>query len=705
MSVALNVFTIAAVSFGAFFFLAGTVGLLRFPDTLTRLHALTKADNLGLGLIMRGITLALLVAGIGIAAIIAGGVWRTGDALTYLSGGWAPPLGIKLRADGLSAAMIVVTSIVILATGLCAPHEFCVPRGTPETRASLCFWILLLSVWAAMNAVFLGNDFFNLYVALELVTFAGVPLVCLSGSPATLTAALRYLLFALIGSALYLLGAVLLYGSYGTLDIGLLIAYSTVAQIGYLFLIFPLAAEPNALAGGMFQAISHAFAKAAMFMAAGLMAGVLGHDRIADLRGIGRALPVTVFAFGLAALSLVGVPPSGGFFTKCLLLSASNDAGQWWWATVILAGGLLAGGYMFRALVPALAAPSQYVILSLLITGFGMKIALLPMHFWMPLSYTASPIPAAAVLSGAAVKAGVIGLIRFLPFGMALPGWGGLLTIVGLCGAFYGVGVGVTQNNPKTVLAYSSVSQMGFLVAVLGMGLSVGDASVAPLAAFYAANHVLVKGALFLAVGVAALTASQRIGIAVVPGVVVALGLAGLPLTGGALAKLAVKDPLGYGAAGTLATLSASGTTLLMLHFLHRLVLTAGRDPAEAAAARLVAPWLAMAVASVAVPWILYPFAGIGSLSNALGPAALWKVLWPILLGGVLAVGLRRWGHRLPRIPEGDVVAASGVAARAAAASGAALERADSLLRQWAIASLLLLMVAILLATAMLAGS
>ena len=134
----------------------------------------------------------------------------------------------------------------------------------------------------------------------------------------------------------------------------LLIAYSTVAQIGYLFLIFPLAAEANALAGGMFQAISHAFAKAAMFMAAGLMAGVLGHDRIADLRGIGRALPVTVFAFGLAALSLVGVPPSGGFFTKWLLLSASFAAGQWWWAAVILAGGLLAGGYMFRALAPAL---------------------------------------------------------------------------------------------------------------------------------------------------------------------------------------------------------------------------------------------------------------------------------------------------------------------------------------------------------------
>jgi len=55
MSYLLDIFTIAAVSGGAFFFLAGTVGLLRFPDALTRLHALTKADNLGLGLVVLGL--------------------------------------------------------------------------------------------------------------------------------------------------------------------------------------------------------------------------------------------------------------------------------------------------------------------------------------------------------------------------------------------------------------------------------------------------------------------------------------------------------------------------------------------------------------------------------------------------------------------------------------------------------------------------
>ena len=77
-------------------------------------------------------------------------------------------------------------------------------------------------MWGALNAVFLGDDLFNLYVALELLTFAAVPLVCLDGRAETLAAALRYLLFALLGSVLYLLGAVLLYGAYGTLDIVLL---------------------------------------------------------------------------------------------------------------------------------------------------------------------------------------------------------------------------------------------------------------------------------------------------------------------------------------------------------------------------------------------------------------------------------------------------------------------------------------------------
>ena len=134
-----------------------------------------------------------------------------------------------------------------------------------------------------------------------------------------------------------------------------------------MFLMFPLAGRPEtghpwstaAWTGGVLQAISHAFAKAAMFMAAGLIAEALGHDRIAGLAGIGRALPITVFAFGLGGLSLMGLPPSGGFVAKAMLLTAAVAENQWWWALVVLAGGLLAGGYVFLVLARALADSNE----------------------------------------------------------------------------------------------------------------------------------------------------------------------------------------------------------------------------------------------------------------------------------------------------------------------------------------------------------
>ncbi len=334
-----------------------------------------------------------------------------------------------------------------------------------------------------------------------------------------------------------------------------------------------------------------------------------------------------------------------------------------------------------------------------------MKMALLPLHFWMPLTYTAAPIPAAAVLSGAGVKAGVIGMIRFLPFVVAVPDWGNVLVVIGLAGAFFGVAVGITQSNPKSVLAYSSVSQMGFLASVLGMGLVAGDAGVASIAAFYGAHHVLVKGGLFLAIGVAAATGRSRFPIFVLwPAALIALGLAGLPLTGGALAKLAAKDPLGSGIVGTLATLSAAGTTLLMLHFLRCLTAQVNADAHKSASFRLVLPWLVMAAAAVAVPWATYAFAGAGSLADVVEPKALWKTLWPLLVGAALFFALQRWGRNLPGIPNGDIAALGERISRLAGAVGAEFERTDGWLRRWPVAGVCLVAVAIAITMAMLAG-
>jgi formate hydrogenlyase subunit 3/multisubunit Na+/H+ antiporter MnhD subunit len=372
-------------------------------------------------------------------------------------------------------------------------------------------------------------------------------------------------------------------------------------------------------------------------------------------------------------------------------------------AFVFMAAATPDGSLLIRDAVAALpASPWRDAALTLLILGFGLKVGLVPLHVWMPLAYTAAPIPAAAVLSGAAVKAGVIGFIRFLPLGFAMPEWGEALAAAGLFSAFYGVLVGITQENPKTVLAYSSVSQMGLLAAALGMGLAAGDTGAALGASFAASHHVLVKGGLFLAIGVAA-TVGPRLWPVLIPAAVLALGLGGLPLTGGALAKLALKAQLDEGVVGTLATFAAAGSTLLMLHFLHRLTRTAPRDSQAGLAAGYAWPWLIMAFAAVAVPWALYPTAESGTLREALAPGTLWMALWPILIGGVLAVGLWRWGHRLPRIPEGDLVVVGETALRATIPWGEAMEQADGYLRQWPVASLTLLTLVIILGAAMMA--
>jgi len=373
-------------------------------------------------------------------------------------------------------------------------------------------------------------------------------------------------------------------------------------------------------------------------------------------------------------------------------------------AFVLLAAGSPEGSLAIRDAVAALpTSPWRDAARALLVLGFGLKIGLVPLHVWMPLTYAAAPIPVAAVLSGAAVNAGVIGLIRFLPFDAGLQDWGGALVAAGLISAFAGAAIGITQANPRTVLAYSSVSQMGLIAAVLGMGLAIGNAGAPNAAAFYAVHHALAKGGLFLAVGLAALTNAGRLWPVLLPAAGVALALAGLPLTGGALAKLAIKASLGEGLAGTLATLSAITSTLLMLHFVHCLT-RSGHTASQRMPPQLVICWLAVAFASIAVPWALYPAALGASLRDALAPGTIWEALWPLLVGAVLAIAFKQRAQELPRVPEGDVLAVVERAAPALRRAAASSERIDTWLRQWPVAGVLLLVLTIALAATLLAG-
>lgn len=406
-------------------------------------------------LIFRGFLAAAFAVSLTVSCVVLSGA---GPLTTHI-GGWMPPLGIALHVDRLAAVLLALTAVVMTGVGWFATVQL-----GPEAARADSFRIFFLATWSALAATFTLDDIFSLYVALELLTLAAVPLVSLGGSRATLEAAMRYLLFALLGSMFYLAGVGLLYGMFGTLSlpglaravpghaaavpvvglmiagllakgavfpfhfwlppahagapapasailsalvvkvtfflilrlwfdvlggkgpelfattvgclgaaaiifgsvvafrqekIKLLIAYSTVAQIGYLFLVFPLAGRDPAahhamITAGTLQLASHALAKTALFLAAGLLIAAAGSGRIRDLAGLGRHFPLLAIAVLASSLSLIGLPPSGGFRAKWMLLERAVLAGEWWWALVILTGGVLAAGYLSLLLGPLL---------------------------------------------------------------------------------------------------------------------------------------------------------------------------------------------------------------------------------------------------------------------------------------------------------------------------------------------------------------
>lgn len=305
------------------------------------------------------------------------------------------------------------------------------------------------------------------------------------------------------------------------------------------------------------------------------------------------------------------------------------------------------------------AIQSEHTTLTLVLitVGFGIKAGFLTLHFWLPLAHPAAPVPASAVLSGSMIKAGLLGWFRFLPLGQEAATSTGLVWIgLGLFAAFFSAAVGACRRNPKTVLAYSSISQMGIMMAGIGTGFMRPDAWPMILAALlvYAAHHGLAKGALFLGVSVAQGAGGRlavfgaRLGL-----LLPALALAGAPFTSGALAKVALKENLTVlpepwaGVVGLVLPLAAAGTTLLMVRFLLIAWPRTGQVPKTDAATQWL-PWGVAVAASLFGVWLL-PGA-MDWLLIKLTPAMLWKSFWPVLLGGLLA-----W--LLYRRPRGEPIA------------------------------------------------
>ncbi len=141
------------------------------------------------------------------------------------------------------------------------------------------------------------------------------------------------------------------------IDIKRMLAYSSVAQIGYMVLGIGFATVLG-VTGGMLHLFNHALIKAALFLAMGCVFYRMGSVRIEAMAGLGKRMPWTMAAFVGGGLSLIGVPLTAGFVSKWYLLLAALDSGMWWIAVFILISSLMAIVYVWRVVEVAYFSPS-----------------------------------------------------------------------------------------------------------------------------------------------------------------------------------------------------------------------------------------------------------------------------------------------------------------------------------------------------------
>lgn len=260
----------------------------------------------------------------------------------------------------------------------------------------------------------------------------------------------------------------------------------------------------------------------------------------------------------------------------------------------------------------------------LVFVGFGVKAGLVPLHAWLPRAYFAAPVAAVAVLSGAMSKAGVLGWLRHLPFGApATEALSMALLSLGVLTAFYGAIVGWVQTRARTALAFSSLSQMGYVGIIVATGMAPGAdaAATATAAVAFSVHHAITKLALFFAVDLleSASSRGRLRWIVLASSVYCGASLVGLPLTTGTLAKSQLKGlpgaPWADVATVTL-TLGGAATALLVVRFL---VLAWRQEPG--ALWRGPSSWIAWALAVFlcAIGGVFLPMA-LEQVGFVLGP-------------------------------------------------------------------------------------
>ena len=321
----------------------------------------------------------------------------------------------------------------------------------------------------------------------------------------------------------------------------------------------------------------------------------------------------------------------------------------------ILAGILLVAGQLGNVAFVDLSAdplavatgPARWVLLA----GFAVKLGIVPLHMWLPLAHPVAPVAASAILSGIMVKAGLMGWIRMVPVLAADPPViGQMLLTLGLITAFAGVMLGLTQKRIKTVLAYSTISQMGLVLCGFSLIFLIPTEREMVLAmlGLLALHHGLNKAALFIACACQPGASRWRLLLFALP----ALSLAAVPISTGFLAKDALKSVLALAMLGEMfivvLALTSTATALLMWKaFRLAQAMNDASQPIHPA-------WVALVLAALAAPWL---HAVSMDLVTWPGADKLFDATWPLLLAMALIALWQFLPARLHlKLPEGDLV-------------------------------------------------
>ncbi|MDD2965875.1 MAG: proton-conducting transporter membrane subunit [Desulfovibrionaceae bacterium] len=275
-------------------------------------------------------------AGLKYYVMCAGGAFLMLPGLVLLGGGSTalsavPAAAAALPAWALKAALVMVLVGFAVKAGLVPLHSW-LPDAHPAAPSS---------VSGPLSGIITKMGFFGIVTV--ILGQAGAASAQLGGFSG----------MSWIGYGITFMGGLtLIYGEYMALmqdDIKRMLAYSTLGQVGEIALILGIGTWLST-AGALSHVFNHAIMKDLLFLGAGALILRVGSRKLADMRGLGKQMPWTVTCIAIGLISIMGLPPFAGFFSKYLMIQAAVDAGYIWLAALILAGSLVGAIYYTRIL-------------------------------------------------------------------------------------------------------------------------------------------------------------------------------------------------------------------------------------------------------------------------------------------------------------------------------------------------------------------